>query len=165
MLHAMLDFETYSLERNAALISCGIVLFDSTGIKDTFYCNIIPHPEQHVSQSTLAWWEAQGAEAKEALSTNRLPFEQAVTQILEFLEPAEALWAKGSLNDIIWLESACSLAGKQLNIPYNRKYCMRTIEHFVSEPEDYVSPNVSHNALEDAKAQTLTLINILKGKL
>ena len=165
MLHAMLDFETYSLERNAALISCGIVLFDSTGIKDTFYCNIIPHPEQHVSEDTLAWWETQSTEAKESLLVDRLPFEQAITLILDFLEPADSLWAKGSLNDIIWLESACGLAGKQLNIPYNQKYCMRTIEHFISEPEDYVNPNVVHNALEDAKAQALTLINILKGRL
>lgn len=165
MTHAMIDFETYSLESNAALISCGIVLFDSTGIKDTFYCNIIPHPEQHVSESTLAWWETQNAKAKESLLTNRLPFEQAISQILKFLEPAKALWAKGSLNDIVWLESACSLAGKQLNMPYHKKYCMRTIEHLISEPENYVSPSIEHNALEDAKAQALTLINTLKDRL
>lgn len=165
MQHAMIDFETYSVARNAALISCGIVLFDGTGIKDTFYCNIIPHPEQHISKDTLDWWENQGEEAKAALLVDKVPFEQAIDQILEFLKPAGAIWAKGSLNDIVWLESACELAGKKLDIPYNRKYCVRTIEHFIATPQDYVSPRVKHNALEDAEAQALTLINVLKGKL
>ena len=157
-MHAMIDFETLSLAHNAALISCGIVLFNSKGIHDSFYINIAPHAEQHVMQSTVDWWAKQSAEAKVALEHDKVEFSDAMKAISDYLRQADILWANGATADIVWLESALSLAELENPVSYRGYRCYRTAMALKPNAE-WTQPTVAHNALEDAKAQALTLIN------
>lgn len=157
-MHAMIDFETLSLAKDAALISCGIVLFSSAGIEDTFYINIKPDQRQHVCPNTVAWWAKQSDEAKAALDSDKVEFTEAMKRIRSFLSLATHVWSHGATADIVWLESAFALAGITCPITYRNYRCFRTAMALKPNTR-WERPTIPHNALEDAKAQALTLIS------
>lgn len=165
MKNVMIDIETMSKEKNAAIASIGAVYFTEDGIVDTFYQTIDLQSCKdlglHVDPDTVRWWLTQSKEALAALRVNTVPIFEALTKFSEWFPDKNAcVWGNGVAFDNVIVASAYKAAG--LNLPWKwwNDRCYRTIKAVIEIPED-AREGVHHNALDDAMHQTKHLLKIL----
>jgi len=173
MTEIMLDLETMSTHPNASIVSIGAVRFmppsaaTAGSVTDaTFYVNVaLPSCMDaglHVESRTVAWWELQSKEARDALGVDTLPLNAALLKFSQwFGEESRPVWANPATFDLVILASAYRAVNMTKPWEFYDERCYRTIRSlFPTLP--YVKPGVPHHALEDAVAQAHHLIKILK---
>ena len=176
----MLDLETLGTKPGSVILAIGAVRFDETGILgESFYQNVNPESAVEagltIDVSTIMWWLQQSDEARKGLVAGEaMLLPQAlhafgrwalapggVVNSHEDIVQVEELWGNGSDFDNVLLAHAFTAAG--LPQPWshraNRDY--RTLRALAPDVP-FMKPVVAHNALEDAKAQAVHAIEILK---
>lgn len=164
MNHIAVDLETLALHRRAPIISIGACEFDDKNILRKFYVNVSLESNMAVgrtpSASTIEWWLQQSDAARFALlNCDKVELKQALEQFNEFVAqagPDVRLWANGSLQDTLWLETAFDDVGIKPNWGYRIPACFRTMRDSFP-PLEVDSPGEVHNALDDALWEALYL--------
>lgn len=169
----MIDIETLDTSITAAIVSIAAITFNPRGDQingaDVFHTTISTNSNQFhgrtASQATLAWWEIQSPEAREAtfggdqaeLSTALRRF----TQWINCLRPTcTRVWAKDPDFDIQILRHACD----SLDIIWPFKFwegrsCRTAIELAYPEGDfpHIAMDGAAHDALADAKKQVVEI--------
>lgn len=175
MTRLMIDLETLSSEKNAAIISIAAVEF-GLGLNPTsatfFYQKIDPRDAErtglHVDPATMSWWSDQDpAVRKESFSgiaTTEYVFQQfhswCVLHFGEDLSKIE-LWSKGSDFDLVVLPNAYYKVLGDYPFDFRNHRCHRTLENIAANimPGEWAewkhrNPQTEkHHALADARYQ------------
>lgn len=177
--HIMLDLETASNKRDAAILSIGAVEFDilSGEYKSEFYHSIKPMSALHyggVDGATLQWWMRQSEEARAVWNDpEAVVLKQAVHEfkqwLLEIKEGPIIIWSNGANFDGVVITNAFEAVREQTPWTFRYELCHRTM-CFVSNilfgttfKEEYTDANqIQHNALSDAKFQVDVLSRIFR---
>ena len=86
----VLDLETLSTRSNAAIVSIGAVAIDNLEIVDTFYINVdaktCKEAGLHIDPLTVEWWSQQDMVARQALTVDPVPLDEAIDTINDIRE-------------------------------------------------------------------------------
>lgn len=167
MNHIMIDIETLSTAKNAALVSIGAVFFNpATGeLGEKFYRTVTRRSCEDtwmdVDENTVAWWEKQSEVVRAALNCpNALPVAVALHQFAAWIEIHSEehkpfVWGNGPSFDCAILATAFDSVGIKLPWRYSNERCVRTIVDLGRsllgiDPKHSQIAGVAHNALDDA---------------
>lgn len=168
--HVMIDLETMGVQPGAAIVALGAVAFSAEGgILDTFYNTIdlasAIHAGGQIDASTVVWWMAQGDEARKELTKKSPPLQQVLQEFAIWLggkSPVAGIWGNGAGFDNVILRQTYRRAKLKEPWHFAMDRCFRTMAAVFPDAKR-VKPALAHNALEDARAQALTLIEIMYG--
>jgi exodeoxyribonuclease VIII len=160
----MIDIETFSTKKNAALASIGALKFNDKQILDTFYINVDPISSKNAGldfqKSTLDWWKTQKPEAFDALKHNRVPLSEALAMFSEWYGTKSVpTWACGPDFDLVIMEANYSALNIQHPWKYLHARCFRTFKAMFKA--DTVRQGTYHNALDDATYQAQYIIDVM----
>lgn len=167
--HVMLDLETLSTAKDAAILQIAAVVFDAgTGETGAEFNAYVRHPSGHVDTDTVLWWmqQAQAAALGKAAS-NGVNEAKALDQFREWLQainPA-ALWSHGATFDIVVLGSA--YRRHEVVVPWSYRLERDTRTLFVLAPGGM--PKVAkdesrvHDALYDCHVQIKQVVGALQA--
>jgi hypothetical protein len=169
----MIDLETMSTHDNASIVSIGAVRFMPPSVAtlgtivSTFYVNVdlatCMDAGLHVESRTVKWWEQQSADARKRLEVDPQPLNVALEQFTKWFGANQEtpIWANPPAFDLTILGNAYRVMGVPEPWYFYSERCYRTLRGlFPSLP--YARPMVPHDALEDATAQALHLLKMLK---
>lgn len=172
-LQYVVDLETLSTRKNAAIVSIGAVAFSlEKGIIDEFEVNITPHSGKaaglHIDKSTIQWWSEQSKEARDSWMKDPVSIEEGLAKFENFYNKGCPIWGFGADFDIAILESAFFAIGWHKDKPYGQHipwqfwdvYCLRTLSNIVGIKLQKTGTN--HHALHDAIAEAELILKILK---
>ena len=171
MNNVMIDIETLGTMTNSVILSIGAVQFGEDGLGDEFYStiNIDSCLERGlvVEGRTILWWMGQDDAARAALGQNELSLAAALQGLTNAFDWNNTLvWCNGLNFDLPILDTAYRACGTQAPWAYYNGRDYRTIKSELDRDvfkSLEVKPTVAHDALEDAKAQALTLLAIRRG--
>lgn len=162
MNNIMVDIETLGKGSNAVIMSVGAVVFDETGLGQTFYRNVAPQSCVDIGMTidvdTVMWWMKQGDDARKVLAIPGDAIQKVLSEFSDFVThcgaPAKDIkvWGNGATFDNVILGNAYKLAGMEQPWAFWNDRCHRTLKNMFPNmiaPK----PGVAHNALEDAIAQ------------
>lgn len=182
--NVMIDIETLSTHKNAAIIEIGAVEFNKfTGeIGETF--NVIIKPsdwcrnDRHVDGATIQWWFKQSDEARKRFTTiqtdvDYCTLEKALDKLKYFLIDCDSVddyknvvvWGNGSSFDIAILEDAYNYFDMDLPWKFWSVNDVRTIVDLnpkVKEKCKYDS-GIKHSAVSDCLHQIKYLSETIKS--
>lgn len=170
MRNIMIDIETLGTSRSSLILSIGAVEFDAEGISKEFEVNIQPESCEAmgltVDVRTVMWWLDQKKEAQDAILTGKkVNLVRALADFSGAFDWKNAIvWCNGADFDIPILENAFDACGVEAPWKYYNKRDFRTLKRIVPQDkyeEIKVDAQIGHKALDDAKSQALTLINIM----
>lgn len=178
MRDVMLDIETLGCTPGSGVIAVGAVAFDpiagTVGQEFHAILNRASNLAAGLTEDpgTLAWWEEQSAAARDTLvistaagGQDLLPGLQAFTAWFRGVDPdpeAVRVWGNGSDFDQPLLFAAYRAAGLEHPWPFYNNRCYRTLKGFVPHDKIVRDGLVHHNALDDARAQAIHAIKLLK---
>lgn len=168
----MVDLETLGIRNDAIILTIGAQLFDpsvkgwETKPQKHIHTGNLYSPSinyrvdvdeqeakgRSIDPQTLDWWTQQSKEAQdEAFSPeNRIPFRQALLDLVRMAEPCNRVWAKGILFDFAILEHA--LAQEEIRLPWKFWKVMDARTVYALTPTLPQKTN-GHQALEDCRNQ------------
>lgn len=164
MRDLMIDIETLGNRPGSIILSIGAVTFDAeTGaIGDDFYASIDSETAAAVGLtsdvSTMIWWLKQSKEASDAAFSGTQPIGAALEDFAAFVlqrEPSR-VWAKPPSFDLVMIEAAFRAC--DIQIPWHfatHRDCRTIFDLTATKP---TVAGTAHNALDDAKAQALAVI-------
>lgn len=161
----MLDLETLGTSPGSLILAIGAVKFSQGEITDTFYQRVDPQSCISVglkmNVSTVMWWLTQGDEARLEITKPGQLLGEVLQDFSDWLnDPAAAIWGNGAAFDNVLLSVAYEKTGIPRPWKYSGDRCYRTIKSL--HPEVLIQPmGTLHNALDDAKAQAVHLMQIL----
>lgn len=164
MRNIMIDTETLGVRSSSVIISIGAVPFDDAAIGPGFYQRVDIQScldvGLTVDASTIEWWMTQSDEARAAFDEKGVPLRAALNRLSELFEGSELVWANGVNFDVPILENAYHACGMVVPWKFYNTRDYRTVKNMF--PKEFlnslrVEPVVAHNALDDARAQALTL--------
>lgn len=181
----VLDLETMATGPNAAIVSIGAVLLDHKawgvrgGPEDSTYHHFYRNVDLassiekggEVDGSTVTWWLRQSDEARKALTTPEpVLIDRALQDFTNWLqwfcgERRVRVWGNGAAFDNVILRSAYERSGLECPWSYKNDRCYRTLRHLFPDVQEFFpTPGsfVVHNALDDAHAEALHLVELLK---
>ena len=176
MQDIMLDLETMSTEPNAAIIAIGAVEMDFLArvLGREFYMVVSLKSSVEsgglIDADTVLWWMRQSDAARSAFTSGEAqPLAHALASFTEFVQDAQPsgvprkplIWGNGAAFDNVILRSAYTRLDMPCPWEYRDDRCYRTLKAL--RPDTHALPSlVKHHALEDAKAQALHLIEMLR---
>lgn len=174
MQQVMLDIETLGTSPGCIVPSIGAVVFTLDGIKQDFHVHIDPlDSEKHglfAQASTVMWWLDQPKEAQGALTAGTtLTLEKALRAFSADInwEKIDRVWCNGAAFDFPILKAAHGAIKMNLPWAYYKEMDFRTFKNLYAK-EDFkrmqVEPEIKHDALADARAQAMTLINLMTAE-
>lgn len=168
MNNIMLDLETLGNRETAAILSIGAVRFDwgqnKTGSEFYTLVDVEDCTRYGLTMdvSTIKWWMLQ-SDAARAIFNNRAPLlREALAEFTRFVNeiPGSVIWGNGATFDNMIIRNAYRQSAMVIPWSYRDDLCYRTLRRIC--PIKYNEPKVPHNALEDARAQALTAIAIMR---
>jgi len=182
--NVMIDIETLSAHKNAAIIEIGAVEFNKyTGeIGETF--NVIIKPsdwcknDRHVNGETIQWWLKQSNEARERFTTKQTDvdyciLEKALDKLKYFLIDCDSVdndknvvvWGNGSSFDIAILEDAYNYFNIELPWKFWSVNDVRTIVDLKPEIKamSKFDCGIKHSAVSDCLYQIKYLAETIKS--
>jgi hypothetical protein len=169
--HVMVDCETLSTHQNAVIVSIGAVKFSfEDGLKEEFLVNIDVKDSVkngfHIEQSTVDWWKKQPLEVRQAWTKDPQPVKESIAAFNEFIgtDTKQLIWCLGAAFDFGIVRNHLERFDMKRNWAYWSECDVRTVFTLLGIRNDKIRKTQSgyHSALEDAKAQTLTLIDAFK---
>ena len=159
----MIDLETLDITPSSVILSIGAVKFNGNGITQEFYQNVCPESCKRLgmttSQETIDWWNQQGEDAKKRLEDNKIDIADALKKLNEWYgETGVDTWGNGAGFDVPILEHAYRLTGIPCPWKFYMSRCYRTVNTLFGQKR--VFKGVKHNALDDAKHQAESLVEI-----
>ena len=166
MNHLMIDLETLGTSADSVVLSIGAVKFDleSDAIDDRgFYGSVSIDSNleagRRIEEDTLLWWLKQPAAAQAVFFEDKLPLEQVLIDLSDWLGDNKwIVWAKGPSFDISMLEHAYRRFGMQSPWEFWNTRCVRTYMALPGAKGIKASTEgLKHNALSDAYEQVKTV--------
>lgn len=164
----MIDIETLSTARNAAVVSIGAVRFTFNGSKitDEFYINVDAKSCAdlgcHIDKNTVQWWSEQPKEARDAWRKNPdpVPVAEALDKLTEWWDKKCMFYCQGLSFDSPIIGNLYRQLGRKEPWKYHDEMDSRTIFTMIGHSnKDARKDDVNyHNALADAKAQAEKLM-------
>lgn len=170
MRNIMIDIETLGTSQTSLILSIGAVEFTAEGVTKGFEVNIQPESCEAlgltVDVRTVMWWLDQPKEAQNAFFVGKkVNLPRALIELTTAFNWKDAVvWSNGSDFDFPILENAFKACDVEAPWKYYNKRDFRTLKRIVPSAEYdeiKVDATVGHKALDDAKSQALTLINIM----
>lgn len=173
MCDVMGDLETMGHGSDAVIISIGAVKFDpeKKQIYDRFYTKVDPQScldaGLSVSGSTITWWLDQSDAARREFTQGTLPsLKIALDHFTLWMnkqiipgEKGNRFWGNGATFDNVILTNAYKALKMERPWGYRDDRCYRTLKALY--PNVPFTPyGTHHNALHDAEAQALHLMEI-----
>ena len=166
MIQVMLDLETMSTRSHAAMASIGAIKFSvQDGIIDEFYRTVdlktCKAAGLHFCSDTIAWWKQQSTEAQRALLKDNQPLERVLDDFDAWYGTRSLpTWGNGAGFDNVIVENAYRALNRRRPWRPWEDRCYRTMKNIV-QIEESPRQGTYHNALDDARHQTLHLLKIL----
>ena len=154
----MIDIETLSTEKNAAIVSIAAKKFnpfspENDGETLAIFVDIEDCKALglHQSDSTIEWWKKNDAEIYKYNfeSTPRLPLKEAVEQLNNFIRGSTRYWCQGMNFDCPILENAFRV----VEITPAWKYWQWRDARTISKLHPAVGPRNDHNPAKDCENQ------------
>ena len=170
MRHLMLDLETLGTTPGCVVLSIGAVEFDLDGIKSEFHAHIDVDSSTafglKVDARTVMWWLDQSKEAQNALlQADPFPIHDVLDALSDTFDWKDLkVWANGASFDFPILEAVYKAAHRTVPWKYYNQMDFRTMKNLVPNGSYEllrVRPGTAHDALDDARSQASTLINII----
>lgn len=164
----MIDIETLGTSASSVILSIGAVRFGPDGLSDEFYVRVNTDSclsaGLRIDGNTLAWWMEQDNAARTVFSETGIPLPAALRDLATSFDwDNTRVYCNGLNFDLPILDTAYRACGQLAPWAYYNARDYRTIKYELPK-ETFrsleVKPAVAHNALEDAKAQALTLLAI-----
>jgi exodeoxyribonuclease VIII len=164
----MCDIETLGTLPDSAIISIGAVVFDYNNaenpIYSKFYRIIAPDLQRYsVTYETIKWWMNQSEAARSVFNFANdthivLDTASAMYDFRNWLSTNsfQNIWAHSTCFDIIILENAFRTEGHQ--IPWSHRQVRDTRNILELTGVRISNTGINHNALDDATAQALAVI-------
>lgn len=160
----MIDLETLSLHSTAFVTQVGIALYDfhknQSVLSAGYNVHAIGQENSHVSESTIAWWNTQSQDARNAVfgSTNNIVAATELLRILQLIdcEFQPLIWAGPAMFDLPILTNL--LGSRAWN--YSRERDFSTIRKLF-DPNQTLRPEFigeAHVAVDDALHQMQYLV-------
>lgn len=179
MINLMIDIETLSTAKNAAIVSIGAVFFNpgTDELGRNFY-QLVSQKScvdlgLDVSTDTLAWWQKQDDEVRIALNSNNgVHLAVALYNLSNFISSEcgdkAVVWGNGPSFDCAILATAFNAVGMPLPWRYSNERCVRTIVDLgrtllKMDPKHDKMIGPAHNALADAEHQAKYVSKIYQG--
>jgi DNA polymerase III epsilon subunit-like protein len=170
-INVMVDLETLGTSPRSTILSIGAVEFSCRGIEEVqFYRECCPQQlGRSIQISTLQWWFGQKIKppiyGTTTIDTAVAEFNQYLqNKIKEASSRAQIiLWANGIDFDWGLLKEVMEDYFMKSPVKYNNVRDYRTLARLhssIQRPE--MPPDLAHNALQDAKAQALHCVELLK---
>lgn len=169
--NVMIDLETMSTAKTAAILSIGAVEFEIEGevVLSEFLQNVelssCIHLGMHTMQDTLDWWAKDSQkEARDSLTKDAVEIDKALVKFLDWIADAEGIipWANGATFDLPIFENAFKLCRRPIPWKFYNESCYRTLKRLY--PGVLVArTGMKHNALDDARYQAQHLMRILNS--
>ena len=114
-----------------------------------------------MEQGTIEWWATQPREAQEEAfgEENRIPLDQALTELGKLIWQSKRFWANGPTFDANILEHAYKSYNMALPWQFYNVRDARTVYGLVPKLEKYPA---THHALEDCRRQIFLLWDALE---
>lgn len=165
----MLDFETLGQDPDTAVISLGAVFFDElTGeLGPSFYMAFDVDEQfkkgRSITGSTLKWWMSQGDAAKKVFNEKAQPAGEVLRIFAQWVLSQNTIskikpWGNGATFDISIIEDMFRMYDVKCPWLYYNTMDLRTFKRYIANGAKVVVDGVAHNALDDAKAQALYVI-------
>ena len=166
----MIDIETLDTSITSAIIAIGAVTFDPRGAiydDETFLLTVSKKSNlahgRTVSDSTVAWWDAQDQDAQDAVFRGpHTPLNLALAEFVRWVNrqvpTCTRIWAKSPDFDCSIMINACTEQNIYWPFKFWESRCVRTIMDLAYPEGDF--PHIAlegpkHDALVDAKVQAL----------
>lgn len=177
-LHIMCDLETLSTTPRALVLSIGLVFFNAEKIlgEEYFVLDIDEQRDglkREISTSTMQWWQNQSDAARTVLTqTDRsnVPYTLGMLAgvIMKYKKAYGGLagfWGNGAAFDNVVLGSLYDDYKFPRPWSYKEDRCFRTARAAADAAGIVYPPvdtGIAHNALDDARWQAISLMNINK---
>ncbi len=169
MTRIMLDLETLGMKPGAVIFSIGAVKFGGGKITDEFYSRVdiasCVSMGMKIEPDTLLWWMNQSEEARAELTNpDREWLATALVRFHAWAGIGIQIWGNGAAFDNVLFSAAYDHAG--LAIPawaHRQSMCYRTVRDLNPQLPIEHMIGVKHNALDDARAQAVHLMQIYPG--
>jgi len=161
-MHVMLDLETMGISHDAAIVAIGAVLFNETGIKDSFYQTIDLRSSAdfgEIDASTVLWWMSQSDAAKKDIIEAECDIFVALERFSIWIPDYVNVWGNGADFDNVILANAYKTLNMTVPWSYHGNKCFRTVKSMNPKP-NIERLGIHHNALDDATYQANYLIDL-----
>lgn len=172
MRNIMLDIETLGTKSTSVILSIGAIAFGEQEIGHGFHrrINIDSCLEAGltVDGKTIQWWMGQSEEARALFSHDGDPLAAVLLDFKESFDWQNTLvWCNGMNFDLPILDNAFRAVGMEAPWAYYNGRDFRTVKNMF--PKEFVNsvrvePMVAHDALDDSRAQALTLQALLAAR-
>lgn len=165
--HLMVDIETLGSRPGAVIASIGAVVFTPSGVTSEFECNVQLEGQQelglHIDVGTVKWWMQQSDAARQQTFSRKGPsLFNALTDLALFAsdEGVVDYWSHGATFDLVLLnEAALRCGAPPLVKDFRRARDTRTLYEITDvNPRTFMGTGTAHNAVDDARAQALAVI-------
>lgn len=171
----MIDFETLSL-KSPIVLEIGVVVFDTLGIKEEILIKVCPKSCQDVGLNldinTVSWWLNENKEllSEKVNARDALSIEEAIALLFKTYREwcCTKVVGNGSLADILWVHQIVDKLKENTSfkeeIPWSFRdeMCFRTLKALLP-PVNVEFEGIRHDALDDARWQSLYMIEVLKN--
>jgi len=162
--HVMLDIETLSTEKNAAVVAIAAVKFslrDNELGEEIFIPIKLDEYEKrtyknkfHVSMDTLYWWltRVNRSVCRDVFDEQSgQTIKAAATELVTFMQDAQYVWAYSPSFDVVICQNLCRVANASWPMSYKQELDLRTLVTLYKRlyPSDYHA--ISMRATQQAK--------------
>ncbi len=164
----MLDLETLGSHPSAVIVAIGAAKFAGGVVLESFYRRIDPESCVEagltVDVSTIMWWLKQPDASRLEITQPSEPLKTVLEEFAQWIGPGAVVWGNGASFDPVVLTQTYRAAGVRVPWKYSNERCYRTVKSlFPHVPMQ--RDGTHHNALDDAKAQALHLMEMLGDQL
>ena len=170
MKRVMLDIETLSTSKHAAVLSLGVAVFDDSQVLDTNGWAIdIKSMEGHISTATIGWWMQQNDAAREFSFGGKHHAISVASELRPYIADADEVWANDPDFDLVILQHWWERMPRLNTWPVSfRKYrSVRTMimlaQRYYIDTASAWTGATSHNPIDDAASQARAVIEVFKA--
>jgi len=163
----MVDIETLGARPGSAIVAIGAVVFTAEAVVAEWECVVDPQScvdaGLTLDVGTIKWWMAQSDAARAAtFVADGVDIRQALYLLNTFSDGHDvaSYWSHGATFDLVLLTEAALRCGESplvRNFPLARD--TRTLYEITGvNPRSFMGTGTAHNAVDDARAQALAVI-------
>lgn len=165
--HLMVDIETLGTRPGSAIVSIGAVVFTAGGVAAEWECNVelqsCVDAGLTLEAETIKWWMGQTEAARSAaFGVRGLPIRQALNELFIWASDhrVASFWSHGATFDLVLLhEAALRCGASPLLQDFRLARDTRTLYEITGvNPRNFMGTGTAHNAVDDARAQALAVI-------
>lgn len=163
----MVDIETLGTRPGSAIVSIGAVVFTAEGVIEEWECNVdldtCVIAGLTMEPGTIKWWMRQSPDAlQKTFPDVATPLRQALNELFIWSHDHGVVdyWSHGATFDLVLLTEAALRCGATPMVKdFRRARDTRTLYEITGvNPRTFMGTGTAHNAVDDARAQALAVI-------